>query len=198
MKIYHYTKCSKLNSIFLDGFIATELKRTTGDGYSATDYVWLTEKNTYPKTALPFIYGFPETSILTHVQHKGVYVNLDKLGALVGSFYRFSFESTDTRIKKWFFSEERKNLKDDEFWRRMESLANKAGDDVRSFWISHNDIALENFSLEVFDGDWKPLLTDVSLSTLNRESKKVIEELKTLSIQKCEELGFPQSYQLAA
>ena len=43
MKIYHYTKCNRLNSIFEDGFIATELKRTLGSGASLTDYVWLTE-----------------------------------------------------------------------------------------------------------------------------------------------------------
>lgn len=182
----------------MDGFIATELKRTLGGGFSATDYVWLTERQTYPKTALPLIGGFPETSILMHVQHKGIYVDLDKLGALFGKFYRFSFESTDARIKKWFFSKERKALMNNPFWMRMENMANKVGDDVRSFWISTEDIPLENFCLEVFDNGWKPLLENTSLSNLSPESINIIEQLKTSSVQICEEFGIPQSYQLAA
>jgi hypothetical protein len=198
MKIYHYTKCNRLNSIFEDGFIATELKRTLGNGRSATDYVWLTEKLSYPKTALPLISNMPETSLVVHIQHKGIYVDLDKLGAEFGRFYRFSFDSADTRIKKWFFSEERKHLKNDALWMRMESVANKVDDDVRSFWIATQDLALENFSLEVFDGGWKMLLENVSLSNLSAECKSIIAKIQAVSIENCKEFGIPHSHLLAA
>lgn len=198
MKIYHYTKCNRLNSIFEDGFIATELKRTLGNGMSATDFVWLTEKLSYPKTALPLISNKPETSLVLHIQHKGIYVDLDKLGAEFGRFYRFSFDSADIRIKKWFFSEERKHLKNNAFWMRMESVANKVDDDVRSFWISTKDLALENFSLEVFDGGWKMLLENVSVSSLSAESQSIISKLQAESIENCNEFGIPCSHLLAA
>ena len=79
MKIYHYTKCNRLNSIFEDGFIATEKKRTISYVEKITDYVWLTEKQNYPKTALPMLSSLPETSLLIHLKHQGIHVDLDKI-----------------------------------------------------------------------------------------------------------------------
>ena len=198
MKIYHYTKCNRLNSIFVDGFIATELKRTLGSKDNVTDFVWLTEKLSYPKTALPLLSNHLETSLAIHLQHNGVHVDLDKIGADFGKFYRFSFDSTDARIKKWFFTEERKLLKNNAFWMRMESVANKVGDDTRSFWIATQDLALEKFGLEVFDGGWKVLLENVSVSNLNAESKSIINNLQAVSIENCRDFGIPHSHLLAA
>ena len=198
MKIYHYTKFNRLNSIFTDGFIATEMKRTLGGGINLTDYVWLTEKLQYPKTALPLLGSFRETDLLIHLMNKHVHVDLDKIGAVFGKFYRFSFDSSDSRIKKWFFSEERKHLKNNQFWMRMESVANKVDDDVRSFWIATEDLTLENFSLEVFDGGWKVLLENVSLSNLSTEALNTISELKAISTAKCIEHGIPHKHLLAA
>ena len=198
MKIYHYTKCNRLNSIFTDGFIATEMKRTLGGGINLTDYVWLTEKLQYPKTALPLLGSFRETDLLIHLMNKHVHVDLDKIGAVFGKFYRFSFDSSDSRIKKWFFSEERKHLKNNQFWMRMESVANKVDDDVRSFWIATEDLTLENFSLDVFDGGWKVLLENVSLSNLSTEALNTISELKAISTAKCIEHGIPHKHLLAA
>ena len=43
-------------------------------------------------------------------------------------------------------------MNSNQLWSRMERVANKVGDDVRSSWISPNDVALENFSLEIFAG----------------------------------------------
>ena len=51
MKIYHYTKGISMNSIFTDGFIATERKRGLSQIHLLTDCVWLTEKTQFPKTA---------------------------------------------------------------------------------------------------------------------------------------------------
>ena len=193
MKIYHYTKSIKLNSIFEDGFIATEMQRTLNSARKKTDVVWLTEKSSYPKTALPCIPQFSETNLITHIQYKGLHVDLDKIGAVLGKFYRFSFDSSDSRIKPWFYSKERNKLKQNHGWLRMEAVANKVGDDVRSFWFSTNQIELENFGLEVFDGGWKRVLENTSISQCNSAVNEIIERIRTESISKCMEFGIPHS-----
>ena len=106
MKLYHYTKANRLHSIFTDGFIATEMKRSVNTMQKETDYVWFTEKLQYPKTALPAFSLFPETSLSTHLLNKNVHVDLGKIGAVIGNFYRFSFNSEDTRFKKWWHCDE--------------------------------------------------------------------------------------------
>ena len=192
MMIYHYTKCNRLSSIFNDEFIATEMSRTLSPLQSHTDFVWLTEKQQYPKTALPLITSFPETSLVMHLTNKNIHVDLDKIGQMFGSFYRFSFDSKDERLKKWWFSEQRKTKLNCADWMRMESVANKVGDDVRSFWISTQNLNLENFSLEVHeDGIWKKLLTNTSMSRLNPNEKAVIKHLIAASNQKCVEFNLP-------
>ena len=196
MKIYHYTKCNRLNSIFEDGFIATEMKRTLSNQPKITDYVWLTEKKTYPKTALPKFSIFPETCLMTQLRNKGIYVDLDKIGAVIGKFYRFSFDSADDRFIKWFYSKERTVARCINQWIKMESIANKVGDDIRTFWITTEDLPLENFSLEVFDNGWKILLNNISFSNLNTDSKLAIDELKTNSRKYCREFGIPSSHKL--
>jgi len=191
MKIFHYTKGYCLNSIFTDGFIATETKRFVSDGHRETDYVWLTEKTNYPKTALPSISGVPESNLGVHLSQKSVHVDLDKVGNYVGSFFRFGFESTDSRFKKWWHSDERASMKTNQLWSKMESVANKVGDDVRSFWISPNDIALEEFSLEVYAGGWITLISNGSVSDADLETLRLIYSLMESSRSKCLELGFP-------
>ena len=191
MKIYHYTKGYCLNSIFTDGFIATETKRSISGVQKETDYVWFTEKTNYPKTALPSISGVPESDLGVHLSHKSVHVDLDKVGNHIGSFFRFGFESTDIRFKKWWHSTERAAKKSSQFWLKMESVANKVGDDVRSFWISPNDVALENFSLEIFAGGWIKLITNGSISDADFETLTLIYSLMESSKSKCLELGFP-------
>ena len=191
MKIFHYTKGYCLNSIFTDGFIATENKRSISGGQRETDYVWFTEKTTYPKTALPYISGFPESTLGVHLTQKSVHVDLDKMGFRVGSFFRFGFESTDSRFKKWWYSNERASMKSNQLWSRMESVANKVGDDVRSFWISPDDVALENFSLEIFAGGWITLISNGSVNDADLETLMLIYSLMESSKSKCLELGFP-------
>jgi hypothetical protein len=191
MKIFHYTKGYCLNSIFTDGFIATETKRFVSDGHRETDYVWLTEKTNYPKTALPSISGVPESNLGVHLSQKSVHVDLDKVGNYVGSFFRFGFESTDIRFKKWWHSDERASIKTNQLWSKMESVANKVGDDVRAFWISPNDIALEEFSLEVYAGGWITLISNGSVSDADLETLRLIYSLMESSRSKCLELGFP-------
>ncbi|QWE00456.1 hypothetical protein FD967_10590 [Polynucleobacter sp. JS-Mosq-20-D10] len=192
MKIYHYTKCNRLDSIFNDGFIATEMKRTLNRAPKFTDNVWFTEKLQYPKTALPLLSMFTETQLMLHVLQKHVHVDLDKIGAIFGSFYRFGFDSTETRFKKWWYSDERVVIREQADWICMESVANKVGDDVRAFWIAEADVLLENFSLEEHvDGGWKTILSNTSLSNLSSKERDVIEKLKEVSYQKCIEFDIP-------
>ena len=131
MKVFHYTKGNRLNDIFNDGFIETEMKRTLSYTKKNTDFVWLTEKQTYPKTALPMLSMFPETNLTIHLQHKGVVVDLDKIGKVFGNFYRFGFDSADTRLKKWYFSAERRKIQNNFNWLQMEKVANKVGDNIQ-------------------------------------------------------------------
>ncbi len=79
MKIYHYTKGLHLKSIFKDGFVATEQKRnlnTTAPFF--TDVVWLTESQTVPVTALPFIPFIPSTDLSIRQKIKNVKLELPR------------------------------------------------------------------------------------------------------------------------
>jgi len=199
MKLYHYTKANRLHSIFTDGFIATEMKRTLNPAPKVTDYVWFTEKLQYPKTALPALSVFPETLLTVHLQTKNIHVDLGKIGAIFGNFYRFSFDSADARFKKWWHSEERKEAVLSDDWRRMESVANKVNDDVRTFWVATKDVQLTNFSLEVFENNsWNVVLNNVSLHNVSPETMKAIDELKVISKNLCYEFGLPVYEELEA
>lgn len=118
-------------------------------------------------------------------------VDLDKVGQFTGNFYRFGFDSIDKRFKKWWNSHERAQLKSNNFWGSMESLANKVGDDARSFWISPHDVALENFSLEVYAGGWITLISNGSVKDADLETLTLIYSLMEMSAAKCYELGMP-------
>lgn len=198
MKIYHYTKGISMNSIFTDGFIATERKRGINKISKLTNCTWLTEKTQFPKTALPFISTMPETDLFMHL-NKSIYVDLNKLSQFTGGIYRFEFNSNESRFVKWKYSNERKAVKNNIDWRRMESVANKVGDDVRSFWISPTDINLENFSLDKFsDGGWNRLLTNCSLESMTKDQAEVTQETKAMSVSICNTYGLPISQSLKA
>lgn len=187
-----------MNSIFSDGFIATERKRGITNSKKVTDFVWLTEKTQFPKTALPQIPGMPETNLMNHL-YASIYVNLDKVRMATGGIFRFGFESTDMRLEKWRFSDERKKLKTNLLWRTMEKVADKVGDDVRSFWISSNDLDLKNFSLEKFEnGVWVNLLSDCSLNNLSDIQIQLIESLKEESRTTCAAYKFSSHQHLNA
>jgi hypothetical protein len=180
-----------MNSIFTDGYIATERKRGLTQIHKLTDCVWLTEKTQFPKTALPRLSNMPETYLELHM-NKTVYVDLDKLSRLTGGIYRFNFNSDDKRFIKWRFSESRKFVEKNIEWRHMESIANKVSDDHRSFWISENDVDLINFSLEEFsNGCWNNVLTNCSLNHLSDNEMSIINNIKTKSTSTCESYGLP-------
>ena len=180
-----------MNSIFTDGFIATERKRSLSQIHKLTDCVWLTEKTQFPKTALPSVSNMPETKLSLHI-NKTIYVDLDKLSRMTGGIYRFSFNSNDKRFVKWRFSEPRKAVENNIEWRHMESIANKVSDDHRSFWISDNDVDLINFSLEEFsNGGWNHILNNCSLLNLTNDESSIVERIKSKSTSTCESYGLP-------
>ena len=82
-------------------------------------------------------------------------------------------------------------MKSNQIWSKMESVANKVGDDVRSFWIAPNDVALEDFSLEIYAGGWIPLISKGSVSDADLETLTLIYSLMESSKSKCLELDFP-------
>lgn len=200
MKIYHYTKGFCLNSIFEDGFIATESKRGISRIKKNTDYVWLTEKKQYPKTALPYLSNMPETNLRLHMGNAKPYIDLSKLGLVIGGVWRFSFDSADSRFKKWRTCDERKLMQNNVEWRSMESMANKVGDEVAAFWIAVADVALEQFTLEEFiGGAWVNRLVDCSISCLNEQDRAIINSIRYRSLTYCNQLGFTtQQFKIAA
>ncbi len=198
MKIYHYTKGISMNSIFTDGFIATERKRGINKISKLTNYTWLTEKTQFPKTALTFVSAMPETNLFMHL-NQSIYIDFDKFSQFTGGIYRFGFDSNESRFVKWKFSNERKVLENNIEWRKMESIANKVGDDIRSFWISPTDVSLEKFSLDQFsNGEWNSLLTSCSLDSMTKDQVAVIEEIKATSAFICKTYGLPIHQQLKA
>jgi len=151
MNIYHYTKGLHLKSIFNDGFIATEQKRNLN--YEApffSDLVWLTESKTVPVTALPLISSIPSTSLDLRERFKNISTDYVGISKLIGGFWRFGFESNHPQLEKWFFSKARTEAYQRPGMLQMDQIANKVGDNIRTFWISEADIPLDNFTLELF------------------------------------------------
>lgn len=191
MKIYHYTKGVSMNSIFTDGFLATERKRGLNKIAKLTDCVWLTEQAQFPKTALPNIPRMPETNLALHL-NQIIYVDLDKLSEFTGGVYRFAFNSDDARFTKWRFSQTRKTVENNTECRIMENIANKVGDNARSYWISDSDVHLTNFTLEEFsNGQWRNLLTDCSIDNMSADQENIVGSIKERSVSTCKQYGLP-------
>jgi hypothetical protein len=54
-------------------------------------------------------------------------------------------------------------MRGDHKWEMMERIANKVGDDVRSFWISTNDITLSRYTLErLVNNQWVTLIDSLA------------------------------------
>lgn len=197
MKIYHYTKGMNIESIFHDGAIATERKRGLSRIQKNTDYVWLTESQRFPKTALPYVSTIPSSILSNHLHCKNIHVDLSGIAEASGGLYRFGFDSGDDRFKKWFYSSERKEIASLDAWNKMEKIANKVGDNVREFWISTDDIQLKNFSLESFEnGKWEKLMEDAGFEDGYDE---IVDMLCMRSRAVCDEYGIKlEDFRLAA
>ena len=161
--IYHYTKGYCLKSIFNDGFIATESKRGLNPAPRVTDYVWLTSSFRFPKTALPLLSNIPSTSLEMHLYAGPLAMDYESISRACAGLYRFGFHETDNRFTPWFRSNERRAMRGNHKWEMMERIANKVGDDVRSFWISTNDITLSRYTLErLVNNQWVTLIDSLA------------------------------------
>lgn len=197
--IYHYTKGYTLKSIFTDGFIATEGKRGLSRSPKFTDFVWLTSQKVFPKTALPSISTIPSSNLALHYSVKNVAVDYDAIAESCEGLFRFGFTTGDTRIKRWWHSDERTQMLNNVEWRSMESLANKVGDEVRQFWISTEDVQLCDYTLERFeDGKWVTLINTLSNSEVS-DSIEVVDSLCGNAERWANRYGFKQeNFRLAA
>ena len=188
--IYHYTKGYCLKSIFDDGFIATERKRGINKTPHLTDFVWLTTGVRFPKTALPLIPSIPSTSLSLHLFTKSLTMDYEAISQVCAGLYRFGFSENDPRFKRWFRSEERQSMLGNEKWESMERIANKVGDDVRSFWISLSDIPLTKYTLEhLVNGQWNKLI-DVTAEVSATPDSSVLTSLRDNSSQWLKRNGF--------
>lgn len=198
MKIYHYTKGIHLNSIFTDGFIATEQTRNLN--YSkqatfATDLAWFTEKNNYPITALPFISTIPSTNLTLQKTIKNLHTDYVEISAYVGLFWRFSFDSKNQVFEKWHFSQARQKALNNPLGRNLEKIANDVGDEPRRFWISNCNVPLENATLEALSptsGQWESIIEEFSISDTNPNTQGLILDLCNISEEYCHQLTNPQ------
>jgi hypothetical protein len=197
--IYHYTKGYTLGSIFNDGFIATERKRGLSRIRKNTDFVWLTAQQRFPKTALPNISSIPSSNLALHTSIRGLVVDYDAIAAECEGLFRFGFSSEDKRFKRWWHSEERKQMLNNTEWRSMESLANKVGDEVRQFWISTDDVWLCDYTLERFEnGQWTTLIDTLNYGGAN-DSTYIVDTLCGNAERWTRRYGFEQdSFKLAA
>ncbi len=197
--IYHYTKGYTLKSIFTDGFIATEGKRGLSRSPKFTDFVWMTSQNVFPKTALPNISTIPSSNLALHHSVKNVAVDYEAIGKSCEGLFRFGFSASDTRIKRWWHSEERTQMAKNDFWRHMESLANKVGDEVRQFWIASSDLELRDYTLEKYEnGVWVTVINSLNGNS-SKATDEVIEALCANAERWADKFGLSQSdFRLAA
>ena len=73
------------------------------------------------------------------------------ISKIIGGFWRFGFDSTHSKCEKWFFSNARNEAYKLPGMLRMDQIATKVGDNIRDFWVSEKDIALETFTLELLN-----------------------------------------------
>jgi hypothetical protein len=188
--VHHYFKGVSLYSMFTDGFIATESKRSINRMVRKnTDCVWFTSKDTYPKTALPRISGIPYTD-LDSQQRVPISVDHDDLAVYVGGVFRFSLKLDEHKeVKLWKDSAERVIALRIADWARMERIANKVGDNINCYWYSSTDIPLENVTLQQYKGGWVDVLPNLCVSSVTAEQQAIIDSLMAESAEVCKKNG---------
>jgi hypothetical protein len=195
MKIYHYTKGIHLNSIFTDGFIATEQTRNLNYWAPfATDLAWFTEKTTCPITALPRIPSIPATNLKVQASIQNLHTDFIKIGTHIGSFWRFGFDSEKSIFEKWHFSKAKKDSSKNPLAFHMEKIARDVGDEPRKFWVSSQNVPLINTTLEYLSPisrEWEIVMDEFSITDKSPATQMRIIDLCDLSKEICNQLGFP-------
>lgn len=151
MSIYHYTTGYAVKAILQERFIALEGTRGKFLVKPATSYVWFTTSNIFPRTALPGVSGLPYSLLQNHLGPNKPIINWEELSDVVGGVYRFAFDNSDHRLKKWKFCSERKALIHEQRIIQNEKIARKVGDDLDSFYISESQVKLTNCKIQRFE-----------------------------------------------
>lgn len=156
MKIYHYTKGISFTQILQDGYIETECNSGITRIQKITNFVWLTEKESFPNTALPLLPGIPGTNLHLQLLSGGTLgVDYESVGKVVGGLYRIGFDSQDKRFLKWRGSNERNAVLRNPEWVVTEKIANRVRDNISKFWISRQKVQLVSCTVEVYEqGQW--------------------------------------------
>ena len=159
--IYHYTKGIHISKIFESGHIALEnstvniRNQKIADLMKRQNFVWLTESEVYPKTAMPYIPSIPSSFLMNHFDAVKPKIDFEKIAKAVGGLYRFKFAASDERFIRWLNSNYRKLNHKNNIIKYLEESATLVGDDINKFWISENKVDLINCDLEIFiDGKW--------------------------------------------
>ena len=197
MKIYHYTKGIHLNSIFTDGFIATEQTRNLNYSKQApfvTDLAWFTEKTSCPITALPYISSIHSTNLNIQQNVRNLHTDFVEIGKHIGYFWRFGFDSKNSIFEKWHSSSARANALKSRLGRAIEKIASNVGDEPRKFWVSNRNVLLKNTTLEFLSPksrSWEIAIDEFSINDKNPALQKHIVNILNLSEEYCNQLGFP-------
>lgn len=159
--VYHYTKGIHISKILECGYIALENSTANikdlkvARMMSRRNFVWFTESEVYPKTAMPYIPSVPSSYLMSHFDTVKPKVDFENLAKAVGGLFRFKFNASDERIIKWLNSNYRRNNINNFIIKYLEESANLVGDGVNNFWISENKVKLINCDLEILiNGKW--------------------------------------------
>ena len=165
--IWHYTKGTKLDSIWAKNAIATEqtFKESEESGMPQKvrdielkigvkfDFVWATTETEYPLTAYP---GFMEPSGKKLKLNKHM---VDFALTKVHGFFRFGFPDNDERFELWVATPEYKQRRTGlakKYFNLLMDTAKKGGDNISQWYISRNHVGLmslgeSNFPVPVFE-----------------------------------------------
>ena len=159
MSIYHYTKGYSVEGILKDGYI--NLEGTSGRSLVKPKkaFVWFTEKQSYPISALPMVAQLPYTHMQNYFGIACPTINWIELSKVIGGVFRFEFSKKDSRVEKWSKCAFRAKSGATRYYQMLEKTANLVGDYANKFWIAHEAMQLKNCTLQIFvSGEWINLL----------------------------------------
>lgn len=194
--VYHYTKGIHISKILDCGYIALENSianikdEKLASLMKRRNFVWFTESEVYPKTAMPFIPSVPSSYLMSHFDAVKPKVDFENLAKAVGGLFRFKFVASDERIIKWLNSNYRKINHNNYIIKALEESANLVGDGVNNFWISENKVKLINCDLEILiDGKWSSVCFFDSNGQIHQKCGYSTDYFISQSICKRVELG---------
>lgn len=194
--VYHYTKGIHISNILKCKYIALEnsTANITDEKLAKLmkrrNFVWFTESEVYPKTAMPFIPSVPSSYLMSHFDEVKPNVDFENIAKAVGGLFRFKFTASDKRIVKWVKSNYRKLNQNNFIIQALEESANLVGDGVNNFWISENKVKLINCDLEMLiNGKWVSICFFDINGQIHQKCGYDIDYFISQSIDKRVELG---------